>query len=52
MGDLRKGFAGLSEAEAAEMAAALGGQEAMSGLLAIVNASDVILINCPTLFIQ
>lgn len=40
MGDLRNGFAGLSEAEAAEMAAALGGQEAMSSLLAIVNASD------------
>lgn len=40
MGDLRNGFAGLSEDEAAEMAAALGGQEAMSGLLAIVNASD------------
>jgi len=40
MGDLRKGFAGLSEAEATEMAAALGGQEAMSGLLAIVNTSD------------
>lgn len=40
MGDLRNGFAGLSEAEAAEMAAALGEQEAMSGLLAIVNASD------------
>ena len=40
MGDLRNGFAGLSEAEAAEMAAALGGQEAMSGLLAIVNSSD------------
>lgn len=40
MGDLRKGFDGLSESEAAEMAAALGGQEAMSGLLAIVNASD------------
>ncbi len=40
MGDLRNGFAGLSEAEAAEMPAALGGQEAMSGLLAIVNASD------------
>ena len=40
MGDLRNDFAGLSEAEAAEMAAALGGQEAMSGLLAIVNASD------------
>lgn len=40
MGDLRTGFSGLSEAEAAQMAAALGGQEAMSGLLAIVNASD------------
>lgn len=40
MGDLRKGFAGLSKDEAAAMAAALGGQEAMSGLLAIVNASD------------
>lgn len=40
MGDLRNGFDGLSEAEAAQMAAALGGQEAMSGLLAIVNASD------------
>ena len=40
MGDLRNGFAGLSEAEQAEMASALGGQEAMSGLLAIVNASD------------
>lgn len=40
MGDLREGFAGLSKEEAAQMAAALGGQEAMSGLLAIVNASD------------
>lgn len=40
MGDLRTGFAGLSEAEKAQMAASLGGQEAMSGLLAIVNASD------------
>lgn len=40
MRDLRKGFSGLSEAQAAQMAAALGGQEAMSGLLAIVNASD------------
>ena len=40
MGDLRNGFAKLSEAEKAEMASALGGQEAMSGLLAIVNASD------------
>lgn len=40
MGDLRNGFASLSEAEKAEMSSALGGQEAMSGLLAIVNASD------------
>lgn len=40
MGDLREGFAGLTEAESAEMAAALGGQEAMSGLLAIVNSSN------------
>ena len=40
MGDLRNGFSGLSEAEKAQMAAALGGQEAMSGLLAIVNASN------------
>lgn len=39
IGDLRNGFSGLSEAEKAQMAAALGGQEAMSGLLAIVNAS-------------
>lgn len=38
--DLRKGFDGLSESEKAQMAASLGGQEAMSGLLAIVNASD------------
>ena len=40
MHDLRKGFSGLSEAEAAEMATSLAGQEAMSGLLAIVNASE------------
>ncbi len=40
MEDLRDGFSGLTEAQKAEMAAALGGQEAMSGLLAIVNASD------------
>ena len=38
--DLRGGFSGLSEAEKSQMAAAIGGQEAMSGLLAIVNASD------------
>lgn len=40
MHDLRDGFSGLSEAERANMAASLGGQEAMSGLLAIVNASE------------
>lgn len=40
MKDLRSGFAGLTEAQKAQMASALGGQEAMSGLLAIVNASD------------
>ncbi len=40
MDELRTGFSGLSEAEKTNMAAALGGQEAMSGLLAIVGASD------------
>lgn len=40
MRDLRKSFSGLSEAEKTNMAATLAGQEAMSGLLAIVNASD------------
>lgn len=40
MGDLRKGFAGLSEAEKAQAASAIAGQEGMSGLLAIVNSSD------------
>lgn len=39
IGDLRDKFAGLSEAEQAEAAKALAGQEAMSGLLAIVNAA-------------
>lgn len=38
--DLRAGFSGLSEAEQAQIASSLAGQEAMSGLLAIVNASD------------
>ena len=38
MGDLRKGFAGLSEAEKAQAASALAGQEGMSGLLAIINS--------------
>lgn len=40
MKDMRKGMQGLTEDEKASYAAMLGGQEAMSGLLAIVNASD------------
>lgn len=38
--DLRKSFAGLTDSQKAEKAASIAGQEAMSGLLAIVNASD------------
>lgn len=38
--DLRSGFAGLTEEEKGSYAAMLGGQEALSGLLSIVNASD------------
>ena len=38
--DMRSSFANLSEAEKASYATTLAGQEAMSGLLAIVNASD------------
>lgn len=37
---LRAGFSGLSESERASTAASLAGQEAMSGMLALVNASD------------
>lgn len=40
LGILRKKMSGLSEAEQANVAAGIAGQEAMSGLLAIVNASD------------
>jgi TP901 family phage tail tape measure protein len=40
MGDLRRSFSGLTEAEKANYAATLAGQEGMSGFLAIVNASD------------
>ena len=40
MADLRKVFSKLTDAQKTEMAATLGGQEAMSALLAIVNASD------------
>lgn len=40
MKELRQNLGGLSEAEQAQAAATLFGQEAMSGMLAIVNASD------------
>ena len=40
MADLRNGFDGFTEAEQAQIAAQLAGQEAMSGLLAIVNTSE------------
>lgn len=40
MGDLRKSFAGLTDEQKTQFASALAGQEAMSGLLAIVNASE------------
>lgn len=39
MGDLRKAFSGLSETQQTQLAKSIAGQEAMSGLLAIVNAS-------------
>lgn len=40
MVELREKFAGLTEEQKAQYAAMLAGQEGMSGLLAIVNASD------------
>lgn len=40
MQDMRAGFAGMSELEQADIAAKIGGQEAMSGILAMVNASE------------
>lgn len=40
MGDLRKSFGGLDEAQQANSAATIFGKEAMSGALAIVNASE------------
>lgn len=40
MVDLRTKFAGLTEAEKAQYAAMLAGQNGMSGMLAIVNASE------------
>lgn len=40
IGDLREKFAGLDDSQKAQYAASIAGQEAMSGLLAIVGASD------------
>lgn len=40
MGELRERFSGLTEAEKAQYAAMLAGQNGMSGMLAIVNTSD------------
>lgn len=40
MEDMRDGFSGLTKDQQANYAATIGGQEAMSGLLAIVNASE------------
>lgn len=39
MGDLRNSFSGLSETQKTQYAKQIAGQEAMSGLLAIVNAA-------------
>lgn len=40
LGELRTKFAGLDDSQKAQYAASIAGQEAMSGLLAIVGASD------------
>ena len=40
LNEMRDGFSGLTEAEKAEYAAGIAGKEGMSGLLAIVNASQ------------
>lgn len=40
MSQLREKFSGLTESQKASYASSIAGQEAMSGLLAIVNASD------------
>jgi TP901 family phage tail tape measure protein len=39
MGEMRTKFAGLSESQQVQMASSIAGQEAMSGLLAVVKAS-------------
>lgn len=40
LGNMRSAFAGLDEAQKASYASIIAGQEGMSGLLAVVNASD------------
>lgn len=40
LGELRTGFGKLSDAQKTQLATSLAGQEGMSGLLAIVNASE------------
>lgn len=40
IGNLREAFSGLSEEQQAQHASSIAGEEAMNGLLAIVNASD------------
>lgn len=40
MGDMRKGFAGLTEEQKTQYAAMLAGKTGMAGLLGIVNASE------------
>lgn len=40
LGDMRRSFSGLDEAQKASYASVIAGQEGMSGLLAIVNAAD------------
>lgn len=40
MAELKEKFSGLTDSQKSQYAAAIAGQEAMSGLLAIVNASD------------
>lgn len=40
LGDLRNKFSGLDDSQKEQYAASIAGQEAMSGLLAIINTSD------------
>lgn len=40
IGEMRESFSGLTEAQKGEYAAGIAGKEAMSGMLALINASD------------